>query len=308
MRMIPGCVPCLVQMAITAAGMGGGDRGALLEAARAALKILSEADYRYPAPYFSEPILKKVYALINDPDPFVKAKRDADRISLKLADELARPFVESAGDDQDRVLRAIRASIAGNIADYAVVPDLAGREEELLREAFDLEFALFDFQKFYERFMSAKNILFLCDNAGEVAFDRVLIEEFSRRGKITAVAVKAGPALNDALMDDAIAVGLDKIKNVGLLTTGQARMGLDLESAGPEFQSAWQNADLIVTKGQANFESLAACAGSSRTDKNGALFFLTMIKCKALEQELGIKKGSAIFISGETFNERFGQA
>jgi len=300
MRMIPGCVPCLVQMAITTARMGNADEDTLLEAGRAALKILADADYSHPAPHFSEPILKKVYALIHDPDPFAKAKRDANRVSLKLAEELARPYLEEARDDRDRVFRGIRASIAGNIADYAVEPDLAGREEEFIREAFELEFSMLDFEKFYGRLKTAKKILFVCDNAGEIAFDRVLVEEFSRLGKKTWVAVKSGPALNDALLEDAVEAGLDKVADVELIETGQSRMGIDLESAGREFKSAWKNADLIISKGQANFESLAG--------KNRKLFFLTMIKCKALEQKLGLKKGSAIFISGETYNEQFGKA
>jgi damage-control phosphatase, subfamily I len=300
MRMIPGCVPCLVQMAITTAQMGDADEKTLLEAGRAAMRILADADYSHPAPYFSEPILQKVYQLIHNPDPFEKAKHDANRVSLRLAEELARPYLGSAKDDRDRVLRSIRASIAGNIADYAVVPDLAGREEEYIREAFELEFSMQDFEKFYGRLKSAKKILFLCDNAGEVAFDRVLIEEFSRLGKTTTVAVKSGPALNDALMGDAVEVGLDKVANVKLIETGQSRMGVDLASASGEFQSAWEKADLVIAKGQANFESLAG--------KNGKLFFLTMIKCKALEQKLGLKKGSAIFISGETYNGQFGKA
>ena len=75
-------------------------------------------------------------------------------------------------------------------------------------------------------------------------------------------------------------------------------MGIDLEKASAEIHKAWSEADLIISKGQANFESLAG--------QNGRIFFLTMIKCKTLEGELGLPKGSAIFISGETFNDKFG--
>jgi hypothetical protein len=206
--------------------------------------------------------------------------------------------VEKAATPKARIFRGIRASIAGNVADYAVDPELAGNEEKKLREAFKLKFSMSDFEKFYSRLKSAQNILVICDNAGEIAFDRVLIEEFSRLGKRTAVAVKSGPALNDALRDDALQVGLDKVPNTRIITTGQNRMGIDLKSASPALKSAWQSADLVLAKGQANFESLAGW--------NDKLFFLTMIKCRTLEAELGIKKGSAIFISGGTFNEKFG--
>jgi len=298
MRTLPGCIPCLVQMAITTAKMGGAKDPELLEAARAAARGLSEADFRRPAPYFSEPILKRVYAIIQNPDPFLKAKSDSNKIGARLADELARPFVNAGNSDKDRVLRGIRAAIAGNVADYAVDPELGGSEEGKIRSAFKLEFSVNDFEAFYEKLLRSKNILFLCDNAGEVAFDRVLIEEFSRLGKKTVVAVKSGPALNDALMADALEVGLDKSPSVSLIATGQSRMGIDLESAGPEFQSAWAGSELVLAKGQANFESLAGV--------NGKIFFLTLVKCKALEAALGLKKGGAVFMAGKTFNEQFG--
>jgi len=295
--MIPGCIPCLVQMAVTTARATKADDKKVLESARAALKILSEGDFKNPAPYFSAPILQKVCAIIRNQDPFKDAKATSNRIGLRLADELARPYLAQAKDDRDRLLRSLRASIAGNISDYAVNPDLAGKEEDKIREAFNLEFSLLDFDRFYDRLSRSKQVLFLCDNAGEIAFDRVLIEEFLAAGKRVTAAVKAGPALNDALLEDAAQVGLDKIEGVELITTGQAMMGIDLSEAGPQLKSAWLKADLILAKGQANFESLAGL--------NGKIFFLTMIKCKALEAELGLKKGSAIFISGETFNEQF---
>ena len=124
------------------------------------------------------------------------------------------------------------------------------------------------------------------------------MEEFDRLGKTVTVTVKGGPALNDALMDDAREVGMDQVENVSVVSTGQAMMGIDLDRASGEVRKAWAEADLILAKGQANFESLAG--------RNGRLYFLTMIKCKTLEGELGLPKGSAIFISGETFNDKFG--
>ena len=111
-------------------------------------------------------------------------------------------------------------------------------------------------------------------------------------GKAVAVAVKSGPALNDALMADAREVGLDRIAGVHLLETGQAMMGVDVASASREFKAAFRKADLVLAKGQANFECLAG--------KGGKIFLLTLIKCQALEEALGLKKGSAIFASAES--------
>ena len=123
-----------------------------LESARAALKILCEADYSKPAPFFSEAILQSVYRIVQDPDPFKAAKSSSNRIAMKLAQELARPLIARARDDKQRLFLALRAAIAGNISDYAVVPDLKGNEEEKIREAFNLEFALLDFENSMRNF------------------------------------------------------------------------------------------------------------------------------------------------------------
>ncbi len=292
MKMLPGCIPCLVKMAITTARIGGGDERQIHSSAKQAMRILCAGDFSRPAPYFSAPILRAVERVIKQRDPFRKAKRSSNRAGIKLADELGRPYIRKARSQKDRVFRALRAAIAGNIADSAVVPDLEGRIEDKLREAFSLKFSWQDFDRFWKKLGKATHILYICDNAGEIAFDRLLIEELSRMGKKVAVAVKSGPALNDALLADAREVGLDRIEGVRLLETGQAMMGVDLVSASGEFNSAFRKADLVLAKGQANFECLAG--------KGGKIFLLTLIKCQALEEALGLKKGSAIFASGET--------
>ncbi len=296
MKMIPGCIPCLVKMSITTAKIGAGSEDQIYRSAKAALRILLEGNLNLPAPYFSAPILREVERILKKKDPFLNPKRLSNQAGVKLAKELGRPYVEKGKGEKDRVFRAIRAAIAGNIADYAVVPDLEGNLEDKLREAFNLEFSWLDFDRFWKRLAKATYILYVCDNAGEVAFDRILIEELSKLGKKITVSVKSGPALNDALMGDAVEVGLDRVDSIKLITTGQAMMGIDLKSAGKRFQKAFDQADLVLAKGQANFECLAG--------KDRKIFFLTLIKCRTLEEKLGLKKGSAIFASQEMLIEK----
>jgi len=285
-------------MAITTAKMGKGDERAKLESARKAMEVLAQADYSYPAPFYSAKILGEVHKIIGIDDPFLSAKRMSNQIGLKLAKEFAYPYLAQSSEQKERIFRAVKVAIAGNVVDYAVEPDLGDKTGEKIREAFGLEFSWLDFENFYQALEKAQKILYLCDNAGEIAFDRILIEELVNFGKKVKVAVKAGPALNDALLEDALEVGLGELKGVELITTGQAMMGLYLERAGKELKSAWNEADLILAKGQANFECLA--------ERNGKPFFLTLIKCQTLEEELGLQKGSAIFASGELVNGKTG--
>ena len=128
----------------------------------------------------------------------------------------------------------------------------------------------------------ATDILFLADNAGELVFDRLLIELLPRQ-KIT-VAVKGGPAINDALRADAQVAGLEGL--VAVMDTGSDGAGIVLEACSLEFQRRFARADLIIAKGQANFESLDGCGQN--------IFFLFKGKCPVVARHIGPAVGSLV--------------
>ena len=292
MRLFPSCIPCLLQMVITACRAGNASDDKIFSALKKALSYLSEIDYSQPAPDYSQPILEYVSQVLGEPDPFLEIKKRSNQIGIKLASELALPFLEKATSEKDRLIRALKISLAGNIVDYAILPDINADIETRLAQALDVKFARLELEDFLVQLDRSPKILFLCDNAGEIAFDKILIQELNKKAKEIIVAVKSGPALNDALLEDAIEVGLDKIDKVKVITTGQARMGLDFEKMGAELKQLWEEADIIIAKGQANFECLF--------DKGLGIYFLTLIKCAPLSRYLGVEKGSAIFARGET--------
>jgi hypothetical protein len=195
----------------------------------------------------------------------------------------------------DPLETANRLAIAGNVIDFGVNSTIESSQvertiAESLTDPFDRE----SLEMFKHAVSQAEEILYLGDNAGEIVFDRLLIEQLPRE-KITFV-VKGGPILNDAVIEDAQIVGL--MDMVDVIDNGSDAPGTILESCSETFRRRFDRSDLIIAKGQGNYETL------SDVDKN--IFFLVRPKCSVLAQHLGREIGSLV-LSGSNhghFTER----
>jgi uncharacterized protein with ATP-grasp and redox domains len=174
-------------------------------------------------------------------------------------------------------------AIAGNIIDLAANSsyDLWATVQRVL----DQPFAIDDSEAFRDALASADTLLYLADNAGETVFDRVLIETLERP---VLYAVKGGPVLNDATMDDALAAGLDEVAD--LVSTGSDAPGTVLGTCSAEFRRLYEEAQLIVAKGQANYETLSG--------EGERLFFLLQTKCPVIAQDVGVPQGGVVLKQG----------
>lgn len=176
---------------------------------------------------------------------------------------------------------ALRLSIAGNIMDYGANSSFSVTDS--IGKALMANFAIDHSKELFSRIKSAKNILFLGDNAGEIVFDKLLIEVINQQN-ITYV-VRGGNALNDATLTDATDVGLTDI--VPVISNGFNAPSTLLTKCSDEFKNAYQLADLIIAKGQGNLEGLLV-------ENDPRIFFLLMVKCNAIAKALGVEKGSFI--------------
>ena len=130
--------------------------------------------------------------------------------------------------------------------------------------------------------------VYLTDNCGEIVFDRLLVEYLKARGSHVTVAVRDAPILNDATMEDALALGFDRFAD-RLTTTGAgAEIGLDLEKIPPDLAEAIDNCTIILSKGMANYESL------SEYDSLPPVAYLMCVKCEVIAEDIGIPRGSKI--------------
>ena len=147
----------------------------------------------------------------------------------------------------------MRLAIAGNIMDLAVKTNLG--EDEVLASFDDCLAAPLDchIDEFARAVEKADDILYLTDNAGEIVFDRLLVEQLPRK-KVT-MAVRGKPVINDATMEDAEYTGLTKV--VKIIDNGSDAPGTILSDCSRDFRRHFEQADLIISKGQGNYETLA---------------------------------------------------
>jgi uncharacterized protein with ATP-grasp and redox domains len=229
---------------------------------------------------------KLLRAVSSNGDPYQAIKQKSNRCALRLLGKLRNKVIHS----KDRLLTALELSIAGNIIDFGVKNSLNVNAElkRILAEESKVinKKSIFYYSEFRRVLKKAKNILYLADNAGEVVFDRVLVEEIRKAypGKDIYYVVKAKPIINDALLEDAKVCGIDKITRV--ISNGSDAPGTILTLCSKEFKRIYKSADMIISKGQGNFESLS--------QEKRPIFFLFMVKCPVVAKETGCKMGNIV--------------
>lgn len=214
-------------------------------------------------------------------DPYLAAKRRYNTVALELLPRLAPKVEAFPAGSRERLARALLIAAAGNIIDLGLFKDVdvEGRVAEVLEQGFQHS----DLDALMERLQGARRVLYLADNAGEIVLDRFAVAELSRYARVTVV-VKEAPILNDALVEDALTAGL--LEWADLMTTGQGVLGVSPD-APPEFWSAFAQADAILAKGHANFETLD-------DQTHPGLFFLLTLKCQPVAEEIGGNVGGVM--------------
>jgi len=269
------CIECLTRQTVTLAKKLSDDKKRQEEVISFGLKTLSEQAFSQTPPYITGQVYKYAKNLTGIEDPFKEEKEDHNKIAINLIDDLNLKKRILASDDKFDT--AVRLSIAGNIIDFSVGYAIdEAKVEESINGSLTSKIYGKQTSDLKEAIGQAENILFLADNAGEIVFDQLLVSLLPKK-KVT-YAVKGGPIVNDATMKDVREVGMDKL--VKTVETGSSIQGTVLEDCHQDFRDSFENADLIISKGQANFETL-----NHREDKN--IFFMLRAKCQCIADEIG---------------------
>jgi len=205
-------------------------------------------------------------------DPYKRNKRLSNEKALRLLPQ-ARKIVEQGYTQQDRFKKACLCAIVGNIMEF----DIPGHKfafTNLKRNFTDAahDLAVDDIDRIYELARSAHAVLYLIDNAGEIVFDTLLLEQLKNMGVTVTVAVKGGPVINDATLEDAEVSGVNKVADK-VITTGTDAVGLALTEVSAEFLNVYDSVDLVFAKGMGYAETLT----EHKLKKPHALLFRT--KC-----------------------------
>ena len=229
-------------------------------------------------PATAQRIHRRLREITGKNDPYRQAKDRLNSLALELIPAL-RAKIESANDP---LVMATRLAIVGNVMDMGVNGNLTATDVRHAMKRALTEPFFGELDRFRQAITEARSILYLADNTGEIAFDRLLVEQIS--SKHVTVVVRGAPVINDATMIDAQAVGLDKIAEV--IDNGSDAPGTILSDCRPEFQRRFAKADLIIAKGQGNYESLS--------NEPGNIFFLFKVKCSVIADHIKQPVGTQV--------------
>jgi hypothetical protein len=243
------------------------------------LDLSSKMDFSQSPPAMAQKVHRFIREVTGVQDPYLEVKNRFNKLALQMYPELKEQVENSA----DPLETAVRLAIAGNIIDFGVNSAVEqGKVERTISESLTEQLDMKSLEQFREAISQAKDILYLGDNTGEIVFDRLLVEQLPCE-KITFV-VKGSPILNDVTMEDAQIVGLTDI--VKVIDNGSDAPGTILDSCSEAFRRRFNESDLLIAKGQGNYETL------SDTDKE--IFFLVKPKCNVLARHLEREMGSMV--------------
>ena len=273
------CVPCFLKQALDAARMASDDPEAHARVLRTVARAVADMGMDETPPSMGQVIHRVVREETGVEDPYRGVKDRFNALALSMYPRLKRMVAES----EDPFGTAVRLAVAGNIIDFGARSDIDEACLELsISEslAWPLEEgALAGLRRAVD---TLDDILYVGDNAGEIVFDRVLIEEM-RADRVT-FAVRGAPIINDVTMRDAVEVGMTDL--VAVVENGSDAPGTILSDCSQEFRERFLRADLIIAKGQGNYETLSRAPGR--------IFFVLKAKCPVIARDIGCELGAVV--------------
>ncbi|HYL79838.1 MAG TPA: ARMT1-like domain-containing protein [Candidatus Acidoferrum sp.] len=294
MKTTPTCLTCVLGDVYAAAQQVTPDVSTQLKVAKDAMEFLAESfgHEKVPSYYITEVhrILKRDTGVAM---PFAESRRQLNRVAMEIAVRLQAEAQKLEGLARFRYL-ALWA-LAGNSLDsrtvgigYDFTPD---KTLQHMQSYVDRGIALDHLDRLYQEVLAKPPVLYIHDNVGEIALDKLFIQELRRLGCRVTSALRGGPITSDATMEDGRTVGLDKAVD-RLIQAGPDTLGISWEEASPELKAAMQETPLIIAKGQANYYVFS----EHRAKLPGQVFCLFTIKCQPVADVIGVKPKQAVGI------------
>jgi uncharacterized protein with ATP-grasp and redox domains len=282
MKIYPDCFPCFFRQATIAFDHLNIDERSKLRILKGVSEVVATHDLSGSPAHVTTHIHRLIRQEVGC-DPFREIKRLYNDKALEMYGELKNVVERS----EDPLYTATRLAIAGNIIDFGIFRtiDIEGTIETALHNDLSID----DYGRLSNDLKEKRSIFYLLDNAGEIVFDRLLIEALIDADvKVTAV-VKGYPVINDAVRDDAVQTGIENICHT--IDNGSDAVGTIMKWCSSAFTKAFEEAEMVISKGQANFETLMY---EGKED----IYFLFQAKCNVVANHLGLGKGAMILSKG----------
>jgi damage-control phosphatase, subfamily I len=269
------CIPCMMEQALQTGRIATKDESKIKELLDAVGDRVKDIPLENTPPETATFIYQKIKEITGVNDPYKKIKEQ----NIQQVIDLYPYLKELVSKSDDPLLTAIRLAIAGNVIDYGANRNFHIEDE--IENALKQDFAILDYDKFKDKLYEAHTVLYLGDNAGESVFDKLLIETM---GKPVTYVVREEPIINDVTMEDAINSGISEVAEI--ISSGAHTPAIILKLCNKVFIKKFNTADLVISKGQGNYEGLS--------DADRPVFFLLKAKCELIARELDVDMGSIV--------------
>lgn len=283
MKIQPECLPCLLKRILFETELSTKDKATQTRTMQTACRLLGQLyDPTVCSATIATQVHQAAYECLQDPDPYKQLKNTSNMVATTLVPKIETLVKESA----DPLKTSMLCAIIGNMMDFGI--EGSSTHPEMLRDVFDRLYAEGvghdDYDKVRKHLKKASRVVLFTDNCGEIVFDKILCRELKafRPGLHITAVVKGAAILSDATRKDALDVNLDGVVDE-LLTTGCFAVGVDFNRLPGEVQTALGQADLILVKGMANYESF------SETTLR-PLAYLLRTKCSAIARSMRLPR------------------
>lgn len=281
MRMHDKCLPCMINQVIKVADITGVDKKE--ELLREVFIYLSRIDFEITTPEVIGEIFDMIKKHTNNPDPYKETRNYYNTLFLELLPKFEGEIEQAVNPFQ----LAVRYAIIGNIIDFNPI------HNTLLEDVFDyfenmeqLELAIDESKALMEDILNSKILLYLGDNCGEICLDKILLKKIKEQNPNVKIffGVRGKPVVNDSISEDAYDVGVDEYAEI--IDNGDGSLGTVLNRTSPKFKEVYKKADVVIAKGQANYECLS--------EENKNIYFLLMTKCDVIANDIDVPEKKMI--------------
>ena len=277
------CIPCFFRQALAAARMSSDDELVQRHVLNSVSFMIPDLALEVTPPEIAQQVYRIVYEITGNKDPYREVKQSANQSAMSLYARM-KDVVDYSDDGLES---ACKLAIAGNAIDLGARAEF-GSMVSIIEDSVSYQLDRLHYRQFKASAGQSNLILYIADNAGEIVFDRILIEQLHQIQKLKIVfAVRENPIINDATLDDALQVGLNEVATI--VSSGSDAPATILSQCSANMRDYYQAADLIISKGQGNYESL-----SGRSEN---IFFMFKVKCPVIARDSGNDIDSPVMLS-----------
>lgn len=286
MKMNERCLPCLINQVVKIAQMTKIKNPQVLY--KTVFSWMSNMDFELTNPEIIGAMFAIVKEYIGDNDPYLELRNDYNQLFLNMEKDFEDQIMMSS----QPFLKAIKYAILGNVIDFHAMNHKTNQEVLKMFESVEQMFLEIDHtQELLSDLKNAKTLMYLGDNCGEICLDKILIKYIKQLNPHLDIyfVTRGQPVVNDSIESDAYKVGIHDYAKI--INNGDDSLGTILHRTSPSFLKCYEDVDVVISKGQANYESL------SEEKKN--IYFLLMVKCEVISEYIGVQKNSLVCIKSD---------